>query len=92
MRERASCFAQIVPSPMREQYGTTVDGRLSQHTLDNTGPRLCLVTEFDFTPVNKRREPTIWVATIKACADRGYTVLDMNAALSAHLRTLARSG
>jgi hypothetical protein len=87
MRERASCFAQITPSPMREQYGRTVDRRLSQHTLDNTGPRLCLVTEFDFALVNKKRQPTIWAPLIKACAERGYSVLDMNAALSAYLRT-----
>ncbi len=86
MRELGRAFAQIVPSPMRAQYGRTVDGHLSQHSLDGTGPRIFLVAEFDFTPVNKRREPTIWGPLIKACADKGYGVLDMNAALAAHLR------
>ena len=56
MRDRASAYEQIVPSPMRAQKGLTIDGRPSQHTLDNTGPRLCLVAEFDFAPVNKRRK------------------------------------
>lgn len=37
----------IVPSPMTAQYGVTKDGKRSEHTLDNTGPRRYLVTEFD---------------------------------------------
>jgi hypothetical protein len=40
MRDRAHVFEQIVPSPMRDQYGQTVDGHMSQHSLDGTGPRL----------------------------------------------------
>jgi len=40
-------FAQIVPSPMLDKYGTTADGRRSQHTLSGTGPRRFLVLEFD---------------------------------------------
>jgi hypothetical protein len=35
-----------------------------------------------------RREPSIWAPLIKACAEKGYSVLDMNAALAAHLRTI----
>jgi hypothetical protein len=88
MRDRAQIFAQVVPSPMRAQYGLTVDGRASQHTLDGTRPRLFLVIEFDFVAVKKKREPTIWATLIKACAEKGKGVLDMNAALSAHLREL----
>ena len=38
---------QIVPSPMLDKYGMTQDGRQSQHTLNNTGPRRFLVLEFD---------------------------------------------
>ena len=38
---------QIVPSPMLDKYGMTQDGRRSQHTLSNTGPRRFLVLEFD---------------------------------------------
>lgn len=38
----------IVPSPMTAQVGIRKsDGKLSEHTLDNTGPRTYLVTEFD---------------------------------------------
>jgi hypothetical protein len=88
MRARAHVFEQMVPSPMRAQYGTTLEGRQSQHSLDGTGPRLFLVTEFDFVPVDKKRRPTIWAPLIKACAEKGRGVLDMNAALVAHLRGL----
>ncbi len=37
----------IVPSPMSAPIGLTKDGRPSEHTLDNTGPRRHLVVEFD---------------------------------------------
>lgn len=37
----------IVPSPMNALYGKTQAGRESMHTLENTGPRKYLVTEFD---------------------------------------------
>jgi hypothetical protein len=88
MRARAHVFEQIVPSPMRDQHGLTVDGRQSQHTLEGTGRRVFLVIEFDFAPVNNKREPTIWKPLIEACKQKGRDVLDMNAALSAHLREL----
>ena len=86
MTGRAHVFEQIVP--MRDQWGKTVEGHLSQHSLDGTGPRMFLVTEFDFVPVNARREPTIWAPLIKACSEKGRSVLDMNAALTARLREL----
>jgi hypothetical protein len=70
---------------MRAQYGRTVDGHLSQHSLDATAPRLFLVIEFDFTPGNARGEPTIWKPLIDRCAARGRSILDMNAALVWHL-------
>ena len=37
----------IVPSPMKERRGLTKSGRLSSHTLANTGARHYLVIEFD---------------------------------------------
>ena len=40
----------IVPSPMTARTGTTKDGRISEHTLDNTGARRFLVIEFDEGP------------------------------------------
>jgi hypothetical protein len=37
----------IVPSPMKARSGRTKDGKESEHTLDNTGPRRFLVIEQD---------------------------------------------
>ncbi len=37
----------IVPSPMSARTGRTQDGRVSEHTLDNTGPRRFLIIEQD---------------------------------------------
>jgi hypothetical protein len=37
----------IVPSPMSAVEGVTKEGKSSQHTLSNTGPRRFLVCEFD---------------------------------------------
>src|SRR5262249_46977489 len=39
--------ALLVPSPMSFQVGLTKRGKLSCHTLENTGPRTFLVIEFD---------------------------------------------
>lgn len=46
-RGRLASLALIVPSPMTKKIGMTKDGRPSEHTLDNTGPRRFLVIEFD---------------------------------------------
>ena len=37
----------VVPSPMSARTGTTQEGKLSEHSLDNTGSRRFLVVEFD---------------------------------------------
>jgi hypothetical protein len=37
----------IVPSPMSAQQGRTQQGKLSFHSLENTGPRRFLIIEFD---------------------------------------------
>jgi len=47
--ESADTFEQIVPSPMLSKYGRTKEGKLSQHTLEATGPRRFLVIEGDGT-------------------------------------------
>ena len=39
--------ALIVPSPMSARTGRTKEGRISEHTLGNTGPRRFLIVEFD---------------------------------------------
>jgi hypothetical protein len=46
-RGELASLALVVPSAMSALTGTTKDGKESKHTLDNTGPRRFLVTEFD---------------------------------------------
>jgi len=43
-------LALIVPSPMRSQTGLTQQGKISEHTLEATGHRRFIVTEFDHLP------------------------------------------
>ena len=45
--ERADTLELIVPSPMLSKFGRTIDGKLSQHTLEATGPRRFLIVEGD---------------------------------------------
>jgi hypothetical protein len=40
-------LSHIVPSPMTDKYGLTQDGKISQRTAKNTGPRRFLVYESD---------------------------------------------
>lgn len=40
----------IVPAFMLAKYGTTLDGRKSEHTKENTGPRRFIVFDFDSPP------------------------------------------
>jgi len=47
LRGEMSAASLIVPSTMTAQEGRTKDGRASEHTLENTGPRRFLVVEFD---------------------------------------------
>ena len=47
LRGKLSALALIVPSPMTAQTGKTKKGRVSEHTLDRTGPRRFLAVEFD---------------------------------------------
>ena len=46
-RGKLSALQLIVPSPMTSVHGTTKEGKKSQHTLSNTGPRRFLVVEQD---------------------------------------------
>jgi hypothetical protein len=40
-------LSHIVPNPMTDKYGLTQDGKISQRTAKNTGPRRFLVYESD---------------------------------------------
>jgi hypothetical protein len=46
-RGQLSSCAYIVPSPMSNTTGMTQDSRVSERSLDNTGPRRYLIVEFD---------------------------------------------
>jgi hypothetical protein len=46
-RGKLSELQLIVPSPMSARTGLTQEGKVSEHSLDNTGPRRFLVVEFD---------------------------------------------
>jgi hypothetical protein len=46
-RGKLSTASLIVPSPMSAKTGTTKTGKISEHALENTGPRKYLITEFD---------------------------------------------
>jgi len=74
----------IVPSPMKRTHGTRKSGGLSQKTNDNTGPRTFQVIEFDFKPAAKP-ECASFVSNLEA---KGYTVMDINAALHFHLQEI----
>jgi hypothetical protein len=53
-RGKLSCQQFIVPSPMTSRKGRTQDGRQSEHTLENTGPRRFLVIEQDTGTVDEQ--------------------------------------
>jgi hypothetical protein len=53
----------IVPSPMTARTGTTREGRVSAHTLDNTGPRRFLVVEFDNGPLDSHAAMLMQLST-----------------------------
>jgi hypothetical protein len=84
-RPRLHLCSQIVPSPMSALFGMTQDGHQSAHTLDNTGPRHFLVTEFDFTKLDEAGKPTIWTPLIEGWEAAGITIRDACMALILHL-------
>jgi hypothetical protein len=53
-RGRLTNMALIVPSPMSARTGHTQDGKESEHTLENTGPRRFLVIEQDSGSVDEQ--------------------------------------
>ncbi len=91
----------IVPSPMSQVWGKTEDGRPSQRTTANTGPRRFLVIEFDFKAISdgdsgqgneRRRSGTAKLSRaletgrmVARLNGDGFTVHDMCATLIHHL-------
>jgi hypothetical protein len=82
----ACAFQFVVPSPMISQLGWTKTGRLSTHTLDNTGPRQFLVAECDFSMFARDgKTETVYAPLIRRLAGNGITVADMCASILLHL-------
>jgi hypothetical protein len=85
VRDILYVHAQIVPSPMRAQYGITQAGYPSEHAKDGTGERMFLVCEFDFAKLTPRGKPTVCAPLLDRCEQAGITALDIQAALLTHL-------
>jgi hypothetical protein len=58
----------IVPSPMSAVSGKTKDGRDSQHTLSNTGPRRFLVVEQDAGSLDEQAAVLVHLASLAPLA------------------------
>ena len=56
----------IVPSPMLARTGRTQDGKESEHSLENTGPRRFLVIEQDAGTVDEQTAILVHLATHRA--------------------------
>jgi hypothetical protein len=79
-----SCQAVIVPSPMSALRGKTKSyGKLSAHTLDNTGPRRFQVIEFD--PVRWENLSDKQRAVFRSESNYNKVKQDEQAALLFHL-------
>ena len=81
----------IVPNPMTaERGGRKNDGKLSPRTLDNTGGRMYLVAECDFsTTARDGVTPTIYAPLLDSLQQKEITVADMCAATLWRLSELA---
>jgi hypothetical protein len=89
-RGKMSRAALIVPSPMTKVKGLTQEGRLSEHTLEATGPRKFLVIEFDFSILARDGvKETEWAPLIRGWEAAGITVADACSALLLYLEQFA---
>jgi hypothetical protein len=75
----------IVPNPMNARQGVTKSGKLSGHSLDNTGPRRFLVIEFDFDSSRSATQAEL----IAELRNEDRNVADLCAALLLHLAETA---
>lgn len=80
----------VVPSPMSAPTGLTKEGRMSAHSLANTGPRRFLVVECDFSIHARDGETeTSFAPMIRRLANTGVNTLDMGAAILSDLGSRA---
>lgn len=75
----------IVPNPMTRKRGLTKSGKLSAHSLANTGERRFLVVEFDFEAGRSPAEAELF----RSLERRRHDVRDLCAALLLHLAATA---
>jgi hypothetical protein len=90
-RGQLSEMSLIVPNPMVGPSGLTKEGRESQHSLEATARRIYQVIEFDFAPLSRTSQPTIYAPLLEGWKAPGISTLDACAALSAHLVRLLPS-
>lgn len=82
----------IVAQSMISQFGVTLEGRRSEHTLANTGPRKYYVVEFDFREKDKAGQDTEWGELIRSWASSDISVADACASLLDNLSSFAPLG
>lgn len=87
--KQLTCHQFIVPSAMLARSGKTKEGKESEHTLENTGQRQFLITEFDFKEFDDNGQPTQWAPLVRKWRAHGRSVHDACAALLWHLAGFA---
>jgi hypothetical protein len=89
-RGKLSILQFLVPGLMLTKTGLTQDGRESEHTLANTGPRRFLVVECDFSEKSRDgTQDTLLAPLIREFAALGISVADMCAGVLGHLAQYA---
>ncbi len=76
----------IVPNPMLDIIGHTVEGRLSEHTKEKTARRVYLVVDFDFAEFGRDgKTPSRWAPLVREWRSQDKAIADVCAALLLHL-------
>jgi hypothetical protein len=65
LRGKLSAKALIVPSPMSARTGITQDGKVSEHTKENTGPRRFLIVEQDAGTVDEQAADCMYLLRVR---------------------------
>lgn len=88
-RGRLAGCSLIVPSPMASRSGKTKEGRLSEHSLENTGPRRWLVVEFDLATHDRSGNPTLDHDWVTDARQQGISIADICSSLLCYLAGFA---
>lgn len=88
-RGKLATMSFIVSSPMTAVTGLTKEGKVSAHTLANTGPRRFLVIEYDFSEFGPDgKTPTIYQPMLRRLSKLNISILDMCANLLLRLNRI----